>query len=75
MGTVTTPVAAPINPRSPRGNQGCWPCRFRKKRCTSTDDSDPVCDDCARFHIVCMGAGEERPRVRVVLLWGVHSKA
>lgn len=52
-----------INPRSARGNAGCWSCRFRKKRCQRSDSTTTVCDDCRRFHMECIGSGDERPRV------------
>jgi len=49
-------------------HDGCFACRWRKKRCRhgqyGLPSPDSPCTDCKRFHILCFGAGQERPTVR-----------
>ena len=56
-------------PRKGSGVEGCFPCRWRKKKCKPVNRHAPSpthpCSDCARFHIRCEGGGLERPAVSV----------
>lgn len=51
-------------------HEGCFPCRWRKKKCKFIP-LDQVCVDCDRFNIRCIGAGLEKPTVRFLFFIGV----
>ncbi|WWC72274.1 uncharacterized protein I206_106236 [Kwoniella pini CBS 10737] len=41
-----------------RGKTGCITCRIRKKRC---DEAKPICENCTRLGLDCMGYSIQRP--------------
>ncbi|KAF9504903.1 hypothetical protein BS47DRAFT_1368460 [Hydnum rufescens UP504] len=53
--------SVPSQPWSPN-KEGCWWCRFRKKRCEpgSAGPNEP-CEACSKFNMQCHGRGIDRP--------------
>lgn len=66
-----TPYGSPETGRSPlpktggEQQEGCFPCRFRKKKCQKVE-GQVRCLDCTKFNIYCEGQGQDRPSVRPV---------
>lgn len=52
--------------RPERDPDGCFACRYRKKRCQKTAQN--ACVDCTKFGIFCEGMGQARPSVRCLAL-------
>ncbi|KAF9504899.1 hypothetical protein BS47DRAFT_599408 [Hydnum rufescens UP504] len=50
-------------PSKPRGyRDGCWPCRFRRKRCEpGLAGPEGPCEACSTFNMICCGRGIDRP--------------
>lgn len=54
-------VAAAEGPLRGRSKQGCWTCRFRRKKCDEQQAGTGLCGNCSRLRIDCLGWGERRP--------------
>lgn len=53
---VTIPQDPNHTMRETRSRNGCWTCRLRKRKC---DETQPRCESCKSYSLVCHGFGQK----------------